>query len=39
LSVINGPTGPTSVTVPDRLLGVYDGSTINTDNTNGGNKA
>jgi len=38
LAVIDGPnTGvTTSVTVQDRLLGVYDGSTITTD---GGNKA
>ncbi|NOS79046.1 MAG: hypothetical protein HOP35_13990 [Nitrospira sp.] len=38
LSVINGPNNgvTTSVTVQDRLLGVYDGSTID---TNGGNKA
>jgi hypothetical protein len=31
LSVINGPSGPTSLTVQDRLLGVYDGSKINLD--------
>ena len=36
LSVIDGPNGPTTVTVQDRLLGVYAGSTID---TNGGNKA
>ena len=36
LSVINGPSGPTALTVQDRLLGVYDGSMIKTE---GGNKA
>ena len=41
LAVINGPTVPTSLTVGDRLLGVYDGSTINTstDPLTVGNKA
>jgi|CXWL01.1.fsa_nt_gi hypothetical protein len=40
LALIHGPTAdiPTSVTVKDRLLGVYDGSTIDFD-TNGPNKA
>ncbi len=28
LSVINGPNGPTSLTINNRLLGVYDGSRI-----------
>lgn len=37
LSVIRGPQNtPTMLTIQDRMLGVYDGSTIN---TNGGNKA
>ena len=36
LSVINRPTGPTKLTMQDRMLGVYDGSIIKTD---GGNKA
>ncbi len=36
LAIIDRPTGPTALTVQDRLLGVYDGSTIK---TNGGNKA
>ncbi len=36
LAIINGSAGPTTLMVQDRLLGVYDGSVID---TNGGNKA
>ncbi len=44
LAVINGPDGPTSLTMEDRMLGVYDGSKIDINPIdpnipNAGNKA
>jgi hypothetical protein len=40
LSVIRGPNNtPTMLTMQDRMLGVYDGSTINLPSNDGSNKA
>ncbi len=41
LSIIDGPNGPTGLTVQDRLLGVYDGSKVILPgpNVDSGNKA
>lgn len=36
LSVINGPTGATKLTMQERMLGVYDGSIIQPDQSKGG---
>lgn len=39
MSVINGPTGLTKLTMQERMLGVYDGSKVDQDVTDGHGKA